>query len=127
MLTVLRRAAVRGSVVPSAVALGLRVRHAATISASLVKQLRELTGAPMMDCKNALSAEGVDGNVEKAVDWLRKKGLSAATKKAGRTASQGVVAVKLDATGETAAIVEVSSGGGEEDACARCWIAARRT
>jgi elongation factor Ts len=81
---------------------------AAAVPASLVKQLREMTGAPMMDCKNALVAEGAD--LQRAVDWLRKKGVSQATKKAGRTAAQGLVAVALDeAKGDSAAIVEINS------------------
>ena len=60
-----------------------------TISASLVKELRDRTGAGMMDCKTALSETG--GDVEAAIDWLRKKGLSKAAKKAGRVAAEGLV------------------------------------
>jgi len=63
----------------------------AEITAALVKELREVSGAGMMDCKKALSENG--GNLEEAVDWLRKKGLSAAAKKAGRVAAEGLVAV----------------------------------
>jgi len=59
----------------------------AEITASLVKELREKTGAGMMDCKKALNE--VAGDLEKAVDWLRTKGLSAASKKAGRVAAEG--------------------------------------
>lgn len=77
----------------------------AEISASLVKELREKTGAGMMDCKKALTEAG--GDLEAAVDWLRAKGLAAATKKAGRTAAEGLVGV---ATGANAgAVVEVNS------------------
>lgn len=77
----------------------------ADISASLVKELREKTGAGMMDCKRALSESG--GNLEEAVDWLRKKGLAAAAKKAGRVTAEGVVAV---ATADRAAsVVELNS------------------
>ena len=60
----------------------------ATIAAGLVKELREKTGAGMMDCKNALSETG--GDIEAAVDWLRKKGLAKAAKKSGRVAAEGL-------------------------------------
>jgi elongation factor Ts len=63
----------------------------AEITAALVKELREVSGAGMMDCKKALAENG--GNLEAAVDWLRKKGLAAAAKKAGRVAAEGLVAV----------------------------------
>ncbi len=76
-----------------------------TISASLVKELREKTGAGMMDCKAALTE--VKGDLEAAVDWLRKKGLSKAAKKAGRVAAEGLVGVT--ASGKTGAAVEVNS------------------
>ena len=76
-----------------------------TISASMVKELRDKTGAGMMDCKMALTETG--GDLEKAVDWLRKKGLSKAAKKAGRVAAEGLVGVT--AAGKVAAIVEVNS------------------
>jgi elongation factor Ts len=75
------------------------------ISASLVKDLREKTGAGMMDCKKALIETA--GDFEAAVDWLRTKGLAAAAKKSGRVASQGLVAAVVD--GKTAAAVEVNS------------------
>lgn len=77
----------------------------AEITASLVKELREKTGAGMMDCKKALTE--TSGDLEGAVDWLRKKGLAAAAKKAGRVAAEGLVAV---ATSDTVgAVVEVNS------------------
>jgi elongation factor Ts len=77
----------------------------ADITASLVKELRDKTGAGMMDCKRALGDTG--GDIEAAVDWLRKKGLAAAAKKAGRVAAEGLVGV---ATGDrTGAVVEVNS------------------
>jgi elongation factor Ts len=76
-----------------------------TISASMVKELRDKTGAGMMDCKAALTE--TDGDMEKAIDWLRKKGLSKAAKKAGRVAAEGLVGVT--AAGKDAAIVEVNS------------------
>ncbi len=77
----------------------------AEITAALVKELREKTGAGMMDCKGALKE--TDGDLEAAVDWLRKKGLAKAAKKAGRVAAEGLVAV--ESSGHHAAIVEVNS------------------
>ena len=77
----------------------------ATITAALVKELREATGAGMMDCKTALNE--TDGAFEAAVDWLRKKGLSKAAKKAGRVAAEGLVAALVD--GATGVVVEVNS------------------
>lgn len=75
------------------------------ITASLVKDLREKSGAGMMDCKKALVECG--GVFEDAVDWLRKKGLSAAAKKSGREAAEGLVALKVDA--KKAAIIELNA------------------
>ncbi len=77
------------------------------ITASQVKELRELSGAGMMDCKKALS--NTDGDMDKAVEWLRENGLAKAIKKAGRIAVEGIVAVDVDADGKTASIVEVNS------------------
>jgi elongation factor Ts len=77
----------------------------ANISAAMVKDLRDKTGAGMMDCKAALAE--TNGDVEAAVDWLRKKGLSKAAKKAGRVAAEGLIAVA--SSGRTAAVVEVNS------------------
>ncbi len=77
----------------------------AEISAALVKQLREKTGAGMMDCKKALAETA--GDVEAASDWLRKKGLAAAAKKAGRTTAEGLVA--MVAAGRTGALIEINS------------------
>ncbi len=77
----------------------------AEITAISVKELREKTGAGMMDCKKALGE--TNGDIEAAIDWLRKKGLSQAAKKAGRVAAEGLVAVAT--TGTTAAIVEVNA------------------
>ncbi|WP_024585534.1 translation elongation factor Ts [Aliihoeflea sp. 2WW] len=76
-----------------------------SISAAQVKQLRDMTGAGMMDCKTALSE--TNGDIEAAVDWLRAKGISKADKKAGRTAAEGLVGVASDAT--SAVVVEVNS------------------
>ena len=77
------------------------------ITASQVKELRELSGAGMMDCKKALS--NTDGDMDKAVEWLRENGLAKAIKKAGRIAAEGIVAVDVDADGKKASIVEVNS------------------
>ena len=77
----------------------------AAITAALVKELREKTGVGMMDCKKALAE--TDGDFEAAVDWLRKKGLSKAAKKADRVAAEGLVAVSTD--GGKGAVVEVNS------------------
>jgi elongation factor Ts len=76
-----------------------------TISASMVKELRDKTGAGMMDGKAAITE--TNGDMEKAIDWLRKKGLSKAAKKAGRVAAEGLVGVTV--AGKAAAIVEVNS------------------
>ncbi|HUC50541.1 MAG TPA: translation elongation factor Ts [Xanthobacteraceae bacterium] len=78
---------------------------AETITASMVKELREQTGAGMMDCKAALNESG--GNIEAAVDWLRKKGLSKAAKKAGRVAAEGLIGVAT--SGTKGVVVEVNS------------------
>jgi len=77
----------------------------AEITAALVKDLREKTGAGMMDCKKALTETG--GDLEGAVDWLRKKGLAAAAKKAGRVAAEGLVGVVTE--GKRGAVVEINS------------------
>ncbi len=77
----------------------------AEITAALVKELREKSGAGMMDCKKALGE--TDGDLEAAVDWLRTKGLAAAAKKAGRVAAEGLVAVSVD--GNKGAVVEVNA------------------
>jgi len=77
----------------------------AEITAAMVKDLREKTGAGMMDCKKALAE--ANGDMEAAVDWLRKKGLSAAAKKSGRVAADGLVGVA--ASGNKAAIVEINA------------------
>lgn len=77
----------------------------AQITAALVKELREKSGAGMMDCKKALAE--TDGDKDAAVDWLRQKGLSKAAKKSSRVAAEGLVAVQSDGT--TGAVVEVNS------------------
>ncbi len=75
------------------------------ISAQAIKELRERSGAGMMDCKKAL--QEANGDMDAAVDWLRKKGLAAAAKKAGRAAAEGLVAIK--AGGTKAAVIELNS------------------
>ena len=75
------------------------------ITAGMVKDLREKTGAGMMDCKRALTESG--GDMEAAVDWLRKKGLAAAAKKAGRVAAEGLIGLAVD--GRRGALVEVNA------------------
>ena len=77
----------------------------AEITAASVKELRERTGAGMMDCKKALAEN--NGDMEASVDWLRAKGLAAAAKKAGRTAAEGLVGVAVEGT--RGAVVEVNS------------------
>ncbi|MGL4334903.1 MAG: translation elongation factor Ts [Lactococcus garvieae] len=77
----------------------------AAITAQLVKELREKTGAGMMDCKKALSE--VDGNIEAAIDYLRENGIAKAAKKGDRIAAEGLAAIKVD--GNKAVIVEVNS------------------
>ena len=77
----------------------------AEITAASVKELRERTGAGMMDCKKALAE--TNGEMEAAIDWLRAKGLAAAAKKAGRTAAEGLVGVAVE--GKRGAVVEVNS------------------
>src|SRR3712207_2166903 len=81
------------------------MRDMAEITAAAVKELRERTGAGMMDCKRALNETG--GDMEGAIDWLRTKGLAAAAKKAGRIAAEGLIGVAV--IGTMGAMVEVNS------------------
>ena len=76
------------------------------ITAAMVKELRDMTGAGMMDAKKALVE--TDGNIDKAVDLLREKGLAAAAKKAGRIAAEGVVQSYIHAGGRIGVLVEVN-------------------
>ena len=76
------------------------------ITAKMVSELRERTGAGMMDCKKALVA--VDGDVEKAIEYLREKGLAAAAKKAGRIAAEGLVETYITEDGSRGAVVELN-------------------
>lgn len=77
------------------------------ISAALVKELRERTGSGMMDCKKALTETG--GDMEKAIDYLREKGLSKAAKKSGRIAAEGIVKLAFSADGKQGAVIEVNA------------------
>ncbi|MDW7675723.1 MAG: translation elongation factor Ts [Bacillota bacterium] len=77
-----------------------------SISASLVKELRERTGAGMMDCKKALGE--TDGDIDKAIDYLREKGLSAAAKKASRIAAEGIVEAYIHGAGRIGVLVEIN-------------------
>lgn len=79
----------------------------AAVTAAMVKELREMTGAGMMDCKKALTA--TEGNMDAAVDWLREKGLASAQKKAGRIAAEGIVATCLVNDDKKAVVVEVNA------------------
>lgn len=79
----------------------------AAVTAAMVKELREMTGAGMMDCKKALAA--TDGDMDKAVEFLREKGLAGAAKKAGRIAAEGIVATTAAADEKKAVIVEVNA------------------
>ena len=76
------------------------------ITAQMVKELRERTGAGMMDCKHALTEAG--GNTEQAVDWLRKEGLAAAAKRSGRVAAEGLVSAYIHAGGKIGVLIEVN-------------------
>ena len=76
-------------------------------SPAMIKELRERTAAGMLDCKKAL--EETNGNMEEAIDYLRKKGIAKAAKKAGRIAAEGLVFVAVSADGKTGAMVEFNS------------------
>src|SRR5438046_6108063 len=90
---------------PQCIARAREATDMAEITAALVKELPERTGAGMMDCKKALAE--ANGEMEAAIDWLRAKGLAAAAKKAGRTAAEGLVGVTVE--GNRGAVVEVNS------------------
>lgn len=79
------------------------------VDTASIKQLREQTGAPIVDCKKALEAAEVAGDLSKAADWLRKRGMASAAKKSGRRAAQGLVSVAIDASESRGVIVEVRS------------------
>ena len=77
----------------------------AEITAALVKELREKSGAGMMDCKKALAEN--DGDIEAAIDWLRAKGIAKADKKSGRTAAEGLIGIAC--AGHRAVVIELNS------------------
>ena len=79
----------------------------AAVTAAMVKELREMTGAGMMDCKKALAAN--DGDMDAAVEFLREKGLAGAAKKAGRIAAEGIVATAMTEDEKKAVVVEVNA------------------
>jgi elongation factor Ts len=91
---------------PAATQQQERTHHMAEITAAAVKDLRERTGAGFMDCKNALVAS--DGDVEKAVAWLREKGLAAAAKRADRDAREGLISSYLHTGGRLGVLIEVN-------------------
>ncbi|MHC4846388.1 MAG: translation elongation factor Ts [Planctomycetota bacterium] len=78
----------------------------ATITAAQVRELREMSGAPMMDCKKALDESG--GNLDAATEWLRKKGIAKAAKKAGRDASEGQISSYIHHNGKVGVLLEVN-------------------
>ncbi len=77
------------------------------ITTALIKELRERTGAGMLDCKKALEENG--GDIEKAIDWLREKGIAKAAKKSGRVAAEGLVFAAVSADRKKGAILEFNS------------------
>jgi elongation factor Ts len=79
------------------------------VSSALVKELRALSGAPMMDCKIALQAESVNGDITKAMDFLRAKGKAKAAKGAGRVASEGLIVLYNNADKGVATLTEINS------------------
>ena len=78
----------------------------ANITAAMVKELREMTGAGMMDCKNALKAS--DGDIKKAIAWLREKGMASADKKSSRVAAEGVIESYIHGDGRIGVLLEVN-------------------
>eukprot|EP01138_Halocafeteria_seosinensis_P010782 gb/GECG01011012.1/.p1 GENE.gb/GECG01011012.1/~~gb/GECG01011012.1/.p1 ORF type:complete len:362 (+),score=63.44 gb/GECG01011012.1/:1-1086(+) len=89
---------------------GCRAMSSSTgVSAEDIRQLRQTTGAPMMDCKRALQDEQVQGDFDKALEWLRKKGMANADKKSGRTAADGVVGAAISEDKKQAFLAEVNS------------------
>eukprot|EP00752_Nemacystus_decipiens_P005217 g4736.t1 len=80
---------------------------AAKPNMALIRELREASGAPVVDCKNALAAEGVDGDIAQAFQWLRKRGIAKATSMADRSANEGLIGLRVD--GPAGALVEVNS------------------
>ncbi len=93
------------------------VRNAVT--AADVKVLREKSGAPMMDCKKALSAEGINGDISLAMDWLRAKGIAKATSQTDRVSKEGLIAVNTSSSGSVT-LVEVNSETGTTSVITEC-------
>ena len=83
-------------------------RSVVNVSASLVKELRDKSGCPMMECKKALSAEGVNGDIALAMDWLRAKGIARASSNADRVAKEGLIALN-NAPNGSVVLLEVNS------------------
>jgi len=79
----------------------------------MVKELREKSGAGMMDCKKALADDSVNGDLDKAMDWLRTKGIAKATSQASRSASEGAIAVYCDNASKSAIVMEVNTETGK--------------
>lgn len=84
-----------------------RVTNAAAADVAAIKKLRELSGAPMMDCKNALGAADVQGDLEKALAWLRVKGI-AKMAQANRATNEGLIGLHFSADGSAASLVEIN-------------------
>ena len=80
-----------------------------TVTAAMVKTLRERSGAPMMDCKKALSADEVNGDIDKAIDWLRAKGIARASNTTARVASEGLIALYANPSNNKLTLLEVNS------------------
>jgi len=92
-------------------------RQMTTISAAQVKELREATGAPILQCKVALQQPDIDGDFDAAVRWLREQGMGKAAKKASREAAEGLVGVKINEAQNEAVIVEVCLAGCSSSCC----------
>lgn len=84
-----------------------------SVTTVMVKELRERTGAPMMDCKKALGASDVNGDMAKAVDWLRAKGIARAANQGDRQALEGIIASFVNSANGNVSFVEINSETGE--------------
>eukprot|EP01038_Epipyxis_sp_PR26KG_P013628 gene13628-18287_t len=82
-----------------------------TVTSSLVKELREKSGAPMLDCKKALMADGINGDLKKALDWLRLKGIARASSQSDRVAMEGLIAINSQ-NSDSIVLLEVNSETG---------------
>jgi elongation factor Ts len=95
---------------PSRTSFSLRSSFSTAITASMVKELREVTGAPMMECKKALSDPEVNGNIQKGVDWLRAKGIAKATSQTTRKSIEGLIGIyQPSSSARGISLVEVNS------------------